>query len=325
MATKREGLSVMRFIPILVGIAALGALIAAVAGWGDQEKFVAIARDSQPAWVLLAVVLQAATYATEACAWGVVLVRAGKPQPAGRLYALALVALVTNQALPVAGLAGTMVVLDALERHGVKKAVALAAVMVDEVGYLASYGIWLGIAVAVLTFHHQLSPVVLALAVVAIAIGAALTGGVMWLATSGRSVPRWVSRWKRLDAMVQPLLSAEPTLVHDPVLLLAATALRFGNFALDALTLWACLRAVGVHVPALQVAAAFALASLARSLGIIPGGLGTFEASAVGGLLLFGVRTEPGLAATLLFRGLSFWLPMGPGLWLGYRIRARRR
>jgi uncharacterized membrane protein YbhN (UPF0104 family) len=36
-------------------------------------------------------------------------------------------------------------------------------------------------------------------------------------------------------------------------------------------------------------------------------------------LSLLGVAIETALAATLLLRGLTFWLPMVPGLWLAKR------
>jgi glycosyltransferase 2 family protein len=51
----------------------------------------------------------------------------------------------------------------------------------------------------------------------------------------------------------------------------------------------------------------------------IPLGLGTFETACVGMLALLGVAIESALTATLLLRGLTFWLPMVPGLWLARR------
>jgi Mg2+-importing ATPase len=52
---------------------------------------------------------------------------------------------------------------------------------------------------------------------------------------------------------------------------------------------------------------------------VVPGGLGVFEAVSVATLKLIGVSVAAGLAATLLFRGFSFWLPMMPGLILARR------
>jgi Mg2+-importing ATPase len=62
--------------------------------------------------------------------------------------------------------------------------------------------------------------------------------------------------------------------------------------------------------------------SLLRTVGIVPGGLGTFEAASVWTLKVMGLPVAPALAATVLFRGLSFWLPMVPGLWISRRITA---
>jgi Mg2+-importing ATPase len=62
------------------------------------------------------------------------------------------------------------------------------------------------------------------------------------------------------------------------------------------------------------------IASLLRTFGFMPGGLGTFEAASVATLALIGIPVPVGLSATLLFRGLSFWLPMAPGLAFSRRL-----
>jgi len=58
------------------------------------------------------------------------------------------------------------------------------------------------------------------------------------------------------------------------------------------------------------VFASFMLSTLARTLGVVPGGLGVFEAVSVTTLKLIGVPVAAGLAATLLFRVFTFWLPI---------------
>ncbi len=45
-----------------------------------------------------------------------------------------------------------------------------------------------------------------------------------------------------------------------------------------------------------------------------PGGVGATEAALVSALLLFGVPTEAAIAGVLIYRLVSFWLPMAPGL-----------
>jgi glycosyltransferase 2 family protein len=60
----------------------------------------------------------------------------------------------------------------------------------------------------------------------------------------------------------------------------------------------------------------FILASVVATLSPIPLGLGSFEGTCTGLLHLTGGRLEASLAATLILRGLTLWLPMLPGLWL---------
>jgi uncharacterized membrane protein YbhN (UPF0104 family) len=68
-------------------------------------------------------------------------------------------------------------------------------------------------------------------------------------------------------------------------------------FKLDPMTVWLAFNAVG-EVPALWVVfASFASASMVTTIGPIPVGLGTFEATSVGMLSLLGVATRPDLLA----------------------------
>lgn len=45
-----------------------------------------------------------------------------------------------------------------------------------------------------------------------------------------------------------------------------------------------------------------------------PGGLGGVEAGILGGLIACGVPAAPALAATLLYRVMTYWLPIVPGI-----------
>ncbi len=83
--------------------------------------------------------------------------------------------------------------------------------------------------------------------------------------------------------------------------------------------MWALIRSLGTRGSPSGVFASFMTSSLLRTIGIVPGGLGSFEAASVVTLHMVGVPTAVALSATLLFRGLSFWLPMLPGFWFSRR------
>ena len=92
------------------------------------------------------------------------------------------------------------------------------------------------------------------------------------------------------------------------------------TFLLDAATLWMLMRSLGAIAPFSQIFACFMIANLFRTVSFIPGGLGTFEAAALYMMKSAGVPVGVGLAAALLFRGITFFLPMAPGMWIAHRL-----
>ncbi|HUK64609.1 MAG TPA: lysylphosphatidylglycerol synthase domain-containing protein, partial [Dongiaceae bacterium] len=163
------------------------------------------------------------------------------------------------------------------------------------------------------------------LMLVALFIGLAIALTVALLALSGRRVPRH-SRLARLPVVrrvARFLEDADAKLARDPRLLGGAIAWQAAIFVLDAATMWALIRSLGGIAPAAGVFASFMIASLVRSMGIVPGGLGTYEAASVLTLRLIGVEVPVALSATLAFRVLSFWLPMAPGIWSARGLAAR--
>jgi hypothetical protein len=65
------------------------------------------------------------------------------------------------------------------------------------------------------------------------------------------------------------------------------------------------------------------LPPFSRLIPLTPGGLGFVEAGLVGTLKLAGVAASAALAATLLYRIVSFWLPL-PAAGVAYALFHRR-
>jgi glycosyltransferase 2 family protein len=140
---------------------------------------------------------------------------------------------------------------------------------------------------------------------------------VLWVKTTVHRLPAASLDWMPGAAALRDAIAKAPTdLLRDPLLLIQTVGLEIAGFALDALTLWLAFHALGAPVPTWTAFVSFMIASMTATIGPIPLGLGTFEAGCVGMLVVLGVAVEPALAATLLLRGLTFWLPMIPGLWL---------
>jgi Mg2+-importing ATPase len=308
----------------LLGIAILVGVMLASADSARPREFVGLLERARPLWLLLALVLQATTYLSQGETWRVALSGAGVRVSIARTYKLSLAKLFIDQALPSAGLSGSLVVARALERGGIARSVVLAAVLLDTLSYYVAYLCCLGAAVAVAALRGLAGPGLLGLSAVFAAFSVLVIACVL---NVSRPVPAWLRR--ALDRIPHVrdaaafMAAVDPRLMRKPRLVLRAMGWQLALLALDAATLWALLAAVGAAVSPADVFASFIVSTLLRrALGVVPGGLGTFEAASVYTLHQAGVPLAAALAATLLFRGLSFWLPMAPGLFYSRAARS---
>jgi uncharacterized protein (TIRG00374 family) len=307
----------------VTGFLALAAVVAFAAWHGEEKRFEAIVRQAAPAWLLAAVALQAGTYVLTAATWRRVLVWAGEPRPLRSLVSLGLAKLFTDQAIPSGGVSGSMLVVSTLRRRGVSAPAAIATVLVSLVAYYAAYTVALAITLVILWLLGDLSATVVALTALLLLLAIGVTLSIRRIAQRGAGpLPRWVAALPIAGAFLERLGEAPPEVLRDRHLLAHTAGLQLAVFASDAATLWTMLRAVGWLADPAVVFAAFVIASVAGTIGIVPGGLGTFEAACVGMLHAVGVPVTDALTATLLQRGFTFWLPMLPGLWLARRALA---
>lgn len=298
-----------------LGALMLVTLIALVAWRGEARRFAHMVAHASPAWMLIGALLQLATYVAAAAVWALVLRRAHHPQPLHRLVPLGVAKLFSDQAVPSAGLSGSMLVVHALRRRGVPAGPAAAALLVSLVTYYLAYAAALGITLVRLATLRDLSHLLLALTAAFLALISTFVIGLLWLGASPHpQLPRWLRRVPGLDTVVTAVRESPRGLMRDSWLLTGSTLVQLAVFALDGGTLWAMLRGVGFQAPASRVFAAFVMASAAGTVGFVPGGLGTFDAACVGMLVLVGVPAPDALAATFLLRCFTFWLPMAPGV-----------
>jgi uncharacterized protein (TIRG00374 family) len=92
-----------------------------------------------------------------------------------------------------------------------------------------------------------------------------------------------------------------------------ALAAAVANTGFDYLALLFALRAVGADPQPALVVLAYTAAELLALVPFTPGGLGFVEAGLVGTLTVAGVPGPDALAATLLYRLASYWLPIPAG------------
>lgn len=84
---------------------------------------------------------------------------------------------------------------------------------------------------------------------------------------------------------------------------------------------YACCLGVGVEASVSQIFMVFTMGLIAGTATPTPGGLIGVEAGLTGGLIAYGVQADTALAAALLYRFLTYWLPLLPGFIIFLRIR----
>jgi Mg2+-importing ATPase len=299
------------------GLLLLAAVIVVAAHWTEEREFALLLRDSAPEWLLLAALLQAATYLSQAAVWKTVLVRVHARTPLWDLYTMSFAKLFVDQALPSAGISGSVLMVRGLERRGVERGPVMACVVVETITNYTSLILALLLALSLATWLGEAPAAVWIVSGTFIALASALIAVLVRL-SRGKPVKLWrpVSRLPGLQTLIHALTEAPPALAHRPRVLAEATGFNFAIHVLDAATLWALLRALGVDAAPAGVFSALTISTVTRTLSIVPAGLGIFEAASIALLSLIGVPLAAALSATILFRGFSFFLPLIPGLLL---------
>jgi uncharacterized membrane protein YbhN (UPF0104 family) len=192
--------------------------------------------------------------------------------------------------------------------------------LVSLISYYAAYLLAAALSLALLRFYHAASAWIVAITIVFCIVAVVIPIGALWLHHRGqRPLPAPFTRIPGASRLLDMLGDAPGHLLRDGSLLYQTTLFQASIFLLDAATLWAMLRAVGQDVSFLAAFPRFVIASMVATFGLVPSGLGTFEATCVATLRTLGVPLEAALTATLLLRGFTLWLPMLPGLLLARR------
>lgn len=305
----------------VIGFVVIGALVLLVRNHSEPKQFAQVVAHAQPAWLLLAVVLQLLTYPCIALTWTYVIRRDGeRPPSVGKLVRLSVAELFLDQTIPSGGMSGTVLVVASLKKRGVPQHAAVAAVVSSLLGFYLAQIVGVMVAFVVLVVSHHFGGWEATAATIAF-VGSLLIPIPLVLTLTGAlgKLPKRIQRIKAIAEIRDHIEDAPRELVFDPRVLVVATCLRFAVLVLDGATLAISALAIGASAPVVLITAAFVLAYVVGSVTFLPGGLGTFEVACTTMLAGLGIPLAAAAASTLLMRGLSFWLPMLPGVFFTRR------
>jgi undecaprenyl-diphosphatase len=264
-------------------------------------------------WTLAAVSLSGLTYLFAALTYWWL---AFKPLPYPSIVLIQLAAMFMNRLLP-AGI-GALGINYVYLRH-TKHTTAQATTVMAINNFLGAAGHTLLVVVALAVVPARSHPLPATsgkifdnLAII-LTIGAVMLLGL--LLVFGR---------KRLKHLVADLLSQvfayRYRLGRLPAALLSSVLLTLSNV----LGLGCCALALGVHLPFVACLLIFTFGVGTGTASPTPGGLGGFEAGLTAGFIAYHVAASTALAVALLYRLVSYWLPLLAG-GLALIIAQRRR
>ncbi|QNA86840.1 flippase-like domain-containing protein [Sphingomonas sp. So64.6b] len=309
----------------LFGAAMAGTLVFVVLHFGDLEAFGQSLKEAQPGWLVAAFLLQAVTYACVARGWSAVLIKAGSPIPLRHLLPIAISKLFADQMIPIAGMGGNMLLIDRLVALGVPRGAAVAVLLVSLIGFYAAYAALALATLALLWMNGKATPLIAILVALFLSVAIAIPALALWLGRRGsHRLSPILERLTLVRSLLHVAGEAPITLIGDRRLIVRVALLNGLVFFADAATMTVCFRALGQPVSFEIAFIAVMAASMIVTLGPVPLGLGSFEAGSTAALSLLGVPMETALAATLLLRGFTLWLPLLPGLFM-MRVVIRKR
>lgn len=322
-ATKNRETRRLGWSEGLISFLFFAGLVVAASHLTEVERSAAVARHAQPLWLGVAVLLQASTYLWVALGWREVLRKTAQPPPLPRLVRTALVKLFADQVVPGAGMGGNVLLISRLRVLGVSKGNAAATLLISMVGYYLAFAVCALAMLITLWLHRQATPLLVGMVTAFLLIAAAIPTLALWLRARGSApLPDWVEGFRPLRAMLETIGQAPASLLSDRPLVARVALINGLIFLADAATLTTCLLALGAGFRPATAFVALIAAAIAAVLAPLPMGLGSFEATAVATLRTLGIPLTIAIAATLLLRTLTLWIPLLPGFLL---LRRKRR
>ena len=233
-----------------------------------------------------------------------------------RAWAVQVAAAFTNRLAP-AGLGGMVTNVRYLEASGADRPSAMTAVGLSSLaGFLVHVGgvlalvplLGLNAAFRIPSLPHHWP-------LLAVVIGALAQPAV---ARWGHRCGRHVRRYAQSMATSLRAIASERSRVG--ALFLGSAGVTAGY----ALGLVAAVQALGGGVGAGQIVAVYLCGAALAAASPTQGGLGALEAALVAGLTRFGMATGPAVSAVLVYRLVTYWLPVLPGAILYRGLRRRK-
>jgi uncharacterized protein (TIRG00374 family) len=309
----------------LGGLLSLGTLLFAFFNREWIVEALGLARAAKPAWLLLAFAVILASFLISSQVFRVTLHALGYHVSVLRLWAIAIVAIMTSQLFPAGSVASYAFLLDTFRRRGVSAAETVLVATLEALSYAGAMLIFAIFGLAYLASRtlaadpdgSSLLAPLLAAGIALLLIGGALLA----LTRSQATITRWLLRTHLLlfrllrrprsavwvDSTVAEIARLRMLVAERRNMIVFQILIQLCALSGHSLGLYLVLRSLDAYPSFLTVLSAFGIALLTSTINVLPGGGGTVEAALVAVLAQLGAGAAA-IPAAILFRLLNFWV-----------------
>lgn len=290
--------------------------------------------------VLLALACQVGKFGAVALTFHLLLRVLKHRIPIPYLFRSGLVMVFLNQAVPSMGTSGNAFMYTALQRRGVSGGSAIIVTILNFLTYYIAFFLLATGAMIYLSLAHALRGGHIAGVIVFFAMMFTFFIWIRFRTQQRERFERTVSDVNRLvkrltrgsvaqaipDHFVDDFFEGRALIIGAKRRFILPVLTNLFMFLADSATLFVIFRGLGQsEVLYRYVAAGYIVGIILYTFALIPGALGVYEAAMSGMFVAFGMTWAAAGAATILFRGFSFWLPIPIGFALYHAMLNRRR
>jgi len=290
-------------------------------------------------WLCLSLIAQFATYLFSAMIY-YRLLRAFQPSTRisiGRLYQASIVALFANQLIPFVGISGNIFFYDFLKREKISVQNIFTVVFVELLAFYAAIELIILAALAVCLSLYKISWLFIIILTGGFFVYIFFAFGITVIAKK-ETVNTLCMRLVRIklfrkhadklrkfvDENNNHLQNSLPAFIQHKRDVAPVIVLQACIFLVDIFTVYALFHGLGVSIDFAMVFIAFILTKIISLLPVSPGALIVYESSLTFFLTKLSAPLGTAVIVTLLFRILSFWLPMPVGFLLTGKLTHQR-
>lgn len=308
---------------LLFGVVLAAVGIMAYLHHHDLARAVSLALRVKVPWFVAAIALVGGVYACRALVYDVTLRLMGFSLGRPYLWRSAVVATTIHQLVPSGGASGYAFLTYAFHGRGVPAGEASLTALIDTLSNAVSVALLVLVSLPYLGLSGHLGGAALAAILLPGALIFPLAGALFWLqARRDRLIHFVLSCKRRLESVLgrrwsdQPLVQfiaqyfeGKAVIARRPASFALLVGLQMVALALDCAAVYAVFLGLGVRPDPFVVALGFVAALAGLTVVVVPGGGGSAEVIMSAFFAANGIEAGDAIAATLLYRVVSFWLP----------------